>query len=154
MSEAAVIIPNWNGKIWLKDCLDALRRQTCRDFSVVLVDNGSEDGSAAFVREHYPEVELICLEENTGFCHAVNEGIRRSDAPYVILLNNDTIPGADFTLELIRSIKEHPDAAACQAKMLQMNDPMKIDNAGDYYCALGWAFARGRGKDRDRKSVV
>ena len=148
MSEAAVIIPNWNGKIWLKGCLDALRRQTWRDFSVFLIDNGSEDGSARFVREQYPEVNLICLEENTGFCHAVNEGIQKSSEPFVILLNNDTVPGAGFIGELVRAMKAHPDAFACQAKMLQMDEPRKIDDAGDFYCALGWAFARGRGRDR------
>ena len=149
MSEAAVIIPNWNGKIWLKDCLDALRRQTCRDFSVFLIDNGSGDGSVGFVREQYPEVNLICLEENTGFCHAVNEGIRKSTEPFVILLNNDTVPGSGFTGELIRAMESHPDAFACQAKMLRMDEPRKIDDAGDFYCALGWAFARGRGRDRN-----
>ena len=149
MSEAAVIIPNWNGKIWLKDCLDALRRQTCRDFSVFLIDNGSGDGSVGFVREQYPEVNLICLEENTGFCHAVNEGIRKSTEPFVIFLNNDTVPGIGFTAELIRAMEAHPDAFACQAKMLRMDEPRKIDDAGDFYCSLGWAFARGRGRDRN-----
>ena len=148
MSEAAVIIPNWNGKIWLKGCLDALRRQTYRDFSVYLIDNGSGDGSVEFVREQYPEVNLTCLKENTGFCHAVNEGIRKSSEPFVILLNNDTVPGSGFTGELVRAIKARPDAFACQAKMLQMDEPGKIDDAGDFYCALGWAFARGRGRDR------
>ena len=64
MCEVSVIIPNFNGKQYLKNCLDAMKRQVYRDFEVILVDNGSKDGSADYVREHYPEVRVLTLQEN------------------------------------------------------------------------------------------
>ena len=147
MYEVSVIIPNFNGKKYLKDCLDSMRKQDCENFEVILVDNGSEDGSTDYVREVYPEVQVIALKENTGFCTAVNTGIKVSTGSYVILLNNDTIAEPSFVSSLLKSMKRHQRAFSCQAKMIQMQDHGKMDDAGNYYCAFGWAFA-------DRKSVV
>ena len=146
MCEVSVIIPNFNGKQYLKNCLDAMKRQVYRDFEVILVDNGSEDGSADYVREHYPEVHVLTLQENKGFCGGVNAGIKASKSPYVVLLNNDTIAEKYFLKNLVSFMKEHPGIFSCQAKMLKLQDRDRIDDAGNYYCALGWAFADGKGK--------
>lgn len=150
MYEVSVIIPNFNGKQYLKNCLDAMKRQVYRDFEVILVDNGSEDGSADYVREHYPEVHVVTLQENRGFCGGVNAGIQASESPYVVLLNNDTIAEKYFLKNLVSFMKEHPGTFSCQAKMLKLQDRDKIDDAGNYYCALGWAFADGKGKPETR----
>lgn len=144
--KATVVIPNYNGIGYLKACLDSLRQQSRQDFQVIFIDNGSEDGSVAYVESHYPEVQIYRFEENRGFCAAVNEGIRMSDTPYVILLNNDTICEMDFVSELIRAMEELPDSFSCASCMVKMQDETIIDNAGDYYCALGWAYALGKGK--------
>lgn len=144
--EATVVIPNYNGIKYLKGCLDSLREQSRHDFKVLLIDNGSQDGSASFVESHYPEVELVCFSENRGFCGAVNEGIRRADTPYVILLNNDTVCDQEFVAELIAAIDEMPHCFSCASQMVKMQDSGIIDNAGDYYCALGWAYAYGKDK--------
>lgn len=112
-----------------------------------MIDNGSTDLSADIVEEKYPEVTLIRLQENTGFCGAVNLGIRESEGmDYVILLNNDTKVLPDFVKELVRAMDRKKDAFSCQAKMLRMCEPGKMDDAGDLYCAFGWAFARGKGR--------
>lgn len=148
MNRAVVIIPNYNGLSWLEACLKSLERQTVRDFTTLLVDNGSTDGSVAYVREHFPQVKLLCLEENTGFAGAVNAGIRAGEEPYVILLNNDTRAASAFVEELIRAIEQKENIFSCSARMLSMGEPDKIDDAGDLLCALGWAFARGKGKDQ------
>lgn len=150
MYEVSVIIPNFNGKQYLKNCLDAMKRQVYRDFEVILVDNGSEDGSADYVREHYPEVHVLTLQENRGFCGGVNAGIQASESPYVVLLNNDTIAEKYFLKNLVSFMKEHPGTFSCQAKMLKLQDRDKIDDAGNYYCALGWTFADGKGKPETR----
>ena len=76
MPEISVIIPNYNGIRFLPGVLDSLQRQTFRDFETILVDNGSGDGSTDFVREKYPEVQLLELSENTGFARAANLGIQ------------------------------------------------------------------------------
>ena len=152
MKKAAVIIPNWNGMRYIGGCLDSLRAQAYTDFQVYVIDNGSTDGSQDYIREHYPEAALKCLPENTGFCHAVNEGIRMSSEPFVILLNNDTKADPGMVGELVRAAAESPGTFSCQAKMLSMAEPGIIDDAGDAFCALGWAFATGRGRPASHAS--
>ena len=149
MFEVSVIIPNFNGKKYLKDCLDALLVQDFPSFEIVVVDNGSKDGSVTYLKKNYPQVRIIALKENTGFCGAVNAGIHTSNAEYILLLNNDTIVQEGFIKALVQAIKKSPDIFSCQAKMLQMHDKGKIDDAGNYYCALGWAFADGKGKPEE-----
>ncbi|MCD7884591.1 MAG: glycosyltransferase [Lachnospiraceae bacterium] len=164
MQIVTIVIPNLNGKDYLGPCLTSLTRQSRQDFSVILIDNGSEDGSADFVSANYPEVRIHRFERNEGFCRAVNEGIRMADTPYVILLNNDTVCEDTFVEELVCAMERswgsgkqkntEKDCAAkvfsCAAKMVQMRDPARMDNAGDYYCALGWAYALGKGKPADQ----
>jgi GT2 family glycosyltransferase len=128
------------------DCLDSLKKQTMSDLQIMVVDNGSEDGSCQLLEERYPEVELVQMGTNTGFCGAVNEGIRRSKAPYVLLLNNDTESEATFVQELYNAIQKDENIFSCSGKMIQYFERDIMDDAGDYYCALGWAFAYGKGK--------
>ena len=145
--EVSVIIPNFNGIAFLDSVLGSLEGQTARNFEVIFVDNGSTDGSCSFVAGSYPWVHIIELTENFGFCRAVNEGIRAAKAPYVLLLNNDTEIAEDFVEQMLAAIRRHKDAFSCAARMVQYHDRDKIDDAGNYYCALGWSFARGKGKD-------
>ncbi len=147
MQEVSVIIPNYNGIAYLDGVLASLERQTCRDFETILVDNGSADGSVAFVTGNYPWVHIVELPENFGFSRAVNEGIYASRTPYVLLLNNDTEVEPDFVEEMLRCIRRHENAFSCSARMIRFHQRDRIDDAGNYYCALGWAFARGKGKD-------
>lgn len=152
MKMLTVIIPNYNGKKHLDGCLRSLRRQSFKDFSVTVVDNGSEDGSAAFLREKFPEVRVIELSENTGFANAVNVGIKDSDSRYVFLLNNDTMCDEKAVESLVRVMEKKKKLFSAQAKLLQMKDPKKIDDSGDLYCALGWAFSPGRDQDAGKFS--
>lgn len=146
MVEASVVIPNLNGMKYLKNCLESLGRQSFGEFEIIMVDNGSKDESVSFVKEQYPQVRMIELDRNYGFCHAVNVGIKASTAPYVILLNNDIEADEAFIAELIAGIKRYPGCFSGAAKMIQLHDKSKIDSAGDFYCALGWAFASGKDK--------
>lgn len=150
MLKVTVIIPNFNGLSYLDTCLGALEKQTCREFRTILVDNGSSDGSAAWTREHYPWVDCIELSENTGFCGAVNIGIQSSDTPFVLLLNNDTEVEKDFVEQMVLGIKRHGEAFSCSARIIQYHDRTKLDDAGNYYCALGWAYARGKGQPPEK----
>ena len=145
--EVSVVIPNYNGIAFLDSVLASLEGQTLNNFEVILVDNGSTDGSCSFVTANYPWVHLIELSENFGFCGAVNAGIRAAKAPYVLLLNNDTEVKEDFVEEMLAAIRRHKNAFSCGARMVQYHDRDKLDDVGNYYCALGWSFARGRGKD-------
>lgn len=142
MRDVTVIIPNYNGIKYIRDCLDSLRAQTM-PVDIIVVDNASTDGSVQVIRE-YEDVELVEFSENFGFCRAVNEGIRRTKTEYLILLNNDTKASLDFVKEMYAVIKKHPGTFSVAAKMMQMYAPDRIDSAGDLYCALGWAFSLGK----------
>ncbi len=148
MVKVTVVIPNYNGIKFLEGCLDSVLNQEPEtpEYEVLVVDNGSADESVEFLRERYPGVKVETLSENTGFCHAVNVGIRLSASPYVILLNNDTKVKEGFIKNLYYSIENRPKAFSVSAMMLMWDKPELVDDAGDRYCALGWAYARGKGK--------
>ncbi|MBO4373671.1 MAG: glycosyltransferase family 2 protein [Lachnospiraceae bacterium] len=150
MSTVSIIIPNYNGGEYIRGCLDSLKEQDFDDLEILVVDNCSTDGSADIVKNEYPEITLKLLSENFGFSRAVNEGLKLSEAPYVILLNNDTRVEKDFVSRLFEAVSGDERIFSASAKMLQMSNPDRIDGAGDLYCALGWAFARGKGKKRTR----
>ncbi len=139
----SVIIPNWNGRHHLEECLGALRRQTFSDHEVILVDNGSTDGSQAFTREAYPEVRLVELGQNRGFTGACNAGFAASRGEIVCLLNNDT-EADDRWLEVIQdTFDRHPQAGAVATKMLLYDRRDHFHSAGDYYRVNGLPGNRG-----------
>ena len=144
--QVSVIIPNFNGRNYLKDCLNSLNQQHFQDFEIILVDNASTDDSLSLARELCPEIKTIVLSENFGFCRAVNEGIRASKTPFVLLLNNDTVVDPDFVGALYEAIRGKEKVFSCASQMRKLTDPSKMDDGGDFYCALGWAFARGKDK--------
>ncbi|MCD7738275.1 MAG: glycosyltransferase family 2 protein [Lachnospiraceae bacterium] len=144
-----IIIPNYNGLHYLGDCLDAILPQAEEeDRHVLVVDNGSTDGSVEFLRT-YPGIETLFLPDNTGFCGAVNAGIRHSHTRYVILLNNDTKVRPGYVQALIDGMEQDGKLFSISAQMLMMHSPDRIDNAGDLYTALGYAKGRGIGKPAD-----
>lgn len=145
MELVTVVIVNWNGKRFLKECLEALRNQTFQNFSVIVVDNGSTDGSARFVAQNYPEVKVVCFSDNIGFSAANNAVINNLRTEYVALLNNDTVPDCSWLGELIKALEEHCEAGIAASKMCFFDRPEVIDRAGDAYTKAGAGLLRGRG---------
>lgn len=139
----SVIIPHWNGKQHLEVCLDALRRQTFADHEVILVDNGSTDGSADYAREYFPEVHLIELGENRGFTGACNAGYHASRGEFVCLLNNDTEADPGWLVAIVAAFDEYPQAGAVATKMLLFDRRDHFHSAGDYYRVDGIPGNRG-----------
>ncbi len=146
MSKVSIVIPNYNGEKCLRECLASLKKQDYRDFDVIVVDNCSEDASLQVIGESEGELllEVIPLDNNYGFAKAVNDGIKASGSEYVILLNNDAVAGRHMVGALVNRLEKEPDVFSAQAMMLQYNNRKLIDSAGDYFCVLGWGFARGR----------
>ncbi len=146
--DITIIIPNWNGRHWLADCLEGLEQQTYRQFETVIVDNGSSDGSVEWIRQHAPHVRLIENVNNTGFAAAANAGIAVSEAPLVALLNNDTVPSPSWLEALVSALGSNAadrvgSVASC---MVHYDDPKTIENAGDQVTWQGEALKRGRGR--------
>ena len=127
----SVIIPNWNGKHHLEECLSSLYKQSFEDFEIVLVDNGSNDGSVEFVSSKYPMVRIVALTENVGFAAGVNRGIESAHGDYIVLLNNDTEVEQHWLKNLALAVKENPDVWIYASKLLNYYDRKIIDTAGD-----------------------
>ena len=144
-SQVSIVIPNYNGMAFMEACMQAVLRDAPKA-ELIVVDNASKDGSLEYTREHFPEVRVLAMDQNYGFARAVNEGIRAATRPYVILLNNDTEVEPGFTDALVGALEADVRAFSAQAKLIQLQDPLKLDDAGNFYCALGWAFARGKDK--------
>lgn len=145
----SIIIPNYNGLRFLRKCLSSLAQQTFSDFEIVIVDNGSSDGSIDFITKHCPEVRLLALPQNTGFSKAANIGIRSSNTPYIMLLNNDTALAPDCIEHLMHCIEDVPYAFSAGARIVKASSSGLIDTGGDYYNIFGYAFCRGQGLKTD-----
>jgi GT2 family glycosyltransferase len=145
MNGLTVIVPNYNGKKFLKNCFESIEKQN-NILEVVIIDNGSDDGSVEFIKENYPEYILIENRENLGFSKAVNQGIKRSNAEYCFLLNNDVELESDCTTNLLKCIEKDENIFAVASKMVQFKDRNMLDDAGDEYTILGWTKKVGEGK--------
>jgi len=147
MSEQVrIIVVNWNGRTFLEDCLQSLRRQTYRSFSITLVDNGSTDGSVEFVSGRFPEVRVIALRENQGFAGANNCALKDLTTPYAALLNNDAVADPRWLESLFEALEQTKEAGFAASKMLCCDRPEAIDRCGDGYTRAGAALLRGRGE--------
>ena len=127
----SIVIPTWNGAHLLELALGSLRRQELQDFEIIVVDNGSVDGTRNFLQEHHPEVQFIPFEENRGFAAAVNAGIQAAAGDIVVLMNNDTEAYPDWLSELSRALAANPDVAFCASRVVRYDDRSVIDSAGD-----------------------
>ena len=145
MHDLTVIIPNFNGKHILKKCIDSLNNQNC-SIKIIIVDNASEDGSAEYIAEKYPEILLIQNKTNLGFSKAVNQGIKYSNTDYFLLINNDVVLESNCIINLIKCINKDKNIFAVASKMIQYDDKSKLDDAGDEYTLLGWTKKVGEGK--------
>lgn len=140
---ASVIIPNWNGKYLLEDCLVSLVKQNIEEFEIILVDNASTDGSLEYVAEKFPGVKVIKLEKNFGFARAINEGVKVSKVEYVVFLNNDTKVEKDWLKNLINCVNKHPEVISVNSKLLNYYYRKIIDGVGIQINEVGQARSIG-----------
>jgi GT2 family glycosyltransferase len=144
MPKMSVIIANWNGKHLLKDCLDALSRQTYRDFETIFVDNGSNDGSADYVSSQFPEVKLLRLADNRGFTGANIAGYEQAAGELIVLLNNDTEADPHWLEEIHRAAQVYEKAGSFASKMMYFDDRNRIENCGFDLGIAGTTLDLGR----------
>lgn len=150
--KASIIIPNINGAGWLRDSIESVWAQTEQDFELIIIDNGSTDESLEIARSYRgrPNYTLIENKTNTGFSHAVNQGIAIGKGEYMVLFNNDAFAEPDWLAELIRTADADPRIFAVSSLMLRYYEPELADDAGDYVTLLGFACKRGDGLKASR----
>jgi GT2 family glycosyltransferase len=142
-----VVIPNWNGADELAACLDSLLDQSVKAH-IIVVDNGSVDGSLALLETKYPQVELIKHLVNKGYAGGVNPGFLRAielKTPYVAAFNNDAVADKNWLKQLVEHLDTHPETGAAACKLLSA-DGTHLDSTGDYYTTWGLPYPRGRGE--------
>jgi GT2 family glycosyltransferase len=141
----SVVVLNWNGRNLLEECLDSVLAQTFRSFEVIIVDNGSTDGSVEFLRAGYGDrIRLISLDENLGYGGGNNRGIEVANGTWVVFLNNDTQTDPRWLEEISAAACRHPDAAIFACKILNYFRRDEIDNVGHLLYPDG--INRGRGR--------
>jgi GT2 family glycosyltransferase len=143
----SVVVVNWNSREDLRACLSSLRAQTHRELELIVVDNGSTDGSADMVAAEFPEARLLRQSENLGFAEACNRGIDLSRGAWVAMLNNDTVADRDWALELVKAAETaEPDCGMLQSLLLFQDRPDTINSTGIELTRSGG------GRDRDAGS--
>jgi len=148
--DVSIIIPNYNGEKYIANCLDSLSDQSfdaIGNSEIIVVDDCSSDNSVSIIK-NFQNTKLIENSINSGFARSVNQGIRASTGKYCLLLNNDVVVDRDFVKNLYDHINKNPRVFSVSSKMIRYYERDKLDDAGDFYNILGWAYKRGDGKSR------
>lgn len=143
----SVIIPNYNGLKYLKNCLNSLKNENKLFLEIIIVENGSNDGSAEYLNKLKDQsIKVIYNKKNLGFAKAVNQGINESNSEYVCLLNNDVEIANNFFSNLLNCIENDSKIFSVSSKMLQHDNRNLIDDAGDEYNLFAWSKKIANGK--------
>ena len=147
------VVVNWNGRVHLNKCLSSLLTQTYTPQDIILVDNGSTDGSADYVEAQFPSVKVMRLPVNTGFAAANNLAIRQSSGAHVALLNNDAYAEPDWLTRLVEAAESDPRVGMCASKMVFAHQPDVLNSTGICVDRAGIAWDRRGGEaDDDRET--
>ena len=126
----SIIIVNYDGISLLQDCFESLKKVTYPNLEIILVDNGSSDGSVDFIKQNYPDTTILELGKNLGFAFPNNQGARKSKGAYLLFLNNDTIVSPNFVSELVEVMESDKEIGIAQSLLLTKEG--EIDSSGDF----------------------
>jgi GT2 family glycosyltransferase len=143
VTNVTVIVVNFNGGFLLRRCIAALAAQTVRSFEVVLVDNGSTDGSLEALGELSSNVRMIRTGRNLGFAAANNVGLRESRSEWVALVNPDAFPAPDWLQRMLDVAGRRPEFDSFASRTVLADRPDLLDGAGDVYHVSGLFWRRG-----------
>lgn len=137
----AIVLVTYNAEHCIRQCLESLIRQSFRDFSLIVIDNGSTDGTLSLIEKDFPNLRLIKRRENQGFSKAYNNGIAWAvNCDYVLCLNQDAFLESDYLAELVSFSDKTPEAACVSGKLLRYNSV--IDEPTTIIDSLGLGIRR------------
>lgn len=143
----SIIIPNYNGKIHLEECLNSLQRIESDDYEIVFVDNASEDGSVEFVKDNFPGIKILQLEKNYGFAEGCNLGVEKAQGDYIVFLNNDTKVDAHWLKELLVAKETYGENHIYSSKVLFYDEPGTLNTIGGMITPMGSGLDMNFGKE-------
>jgi GT2 family glycosyltransferase len=149
----SIVIPTHNGLHHLQRCLPSVRRHAPPGTQIVVVDDASTDGTVDWVRQKSPEIDLVALSANQGFCRAGNAGLEHARGDVIELLNNDTEVCSGWAQAALADFADSTIGSVAPL-VLRMNDPDRIDSCGQDYHLCGWAIARGYGQRLQPKHLI
>lgn len=138
--KVSFLIANWNGGPQLAGCLTSIRSQTLSDYEVIVVDNGSTDGSAAPEDFSTPDWQLVTFDSNQGFAKANNAAYLLSRGEFIALVNNDVILDKEWAERMVAALSGKPKAGSAACRLLQKNHPERLDSAGMEFVPCGTVF--------------
>lgn len=139
----SLIILNWNGKKWLKSCLPTVEKISYKPLEVIVVNNGSTDDSAEFLRENFPKVKIVVIKKNVGYAKGNNIGVSKARGKYVVLMNNDTKVTPNFLNPLVALLEKDPSVGAVQPQMRSLIHPKLLDSVVSYLTNTGFMYHFG-----------
>lgn len=148
MQKVSIVVLNWNGKKFLKNCLDSLGELIYPAVEIIVVDNNSTDGSQEFIKINYKKVVLIENKENYGFAKGNNIGFKASTGDYILILNNDTVVTPNFLSPLIKDFKNDSRIACLQPQIRLSKNKQLLDGVGAFITFTGFLYHFGYLKDR------
>jgi GT2 family glycosyltransferase len=140
------IVLTYDGRALLDVVLPSLAAQSEPAREVIVVDNGSTDGTSQWLRSQWPQVKVLALPTNIGVAAALNQGVAQAGGEYVALLNNDLELAGDWLAEMVAGLQRHPDAASVACKLRSYRDRERLDGTGDVLTRRLVAFRRGGGE--------
>jgi len=140
----SVVIPNFNGAFYLEECLRSLLRQSVPGAEIIVVDDGSRDGSIDIARRVAPQAVVLAHSRNLGFAAAANTGIRTARGDWIAILNNDTEVAETWMAECLQAIECHPDASFLACRILDYKQRDRLYSAGDCFLRAGVGYRRGQ----------
>ncbi len=151
MPLVSIIIVNYNGKSLLEECLATLMKIDYKNYEIILVDNNSTDTSVEYVKNTYPSITIIKLNDNYGFAEPNNIGAKNTKGEFLLFLNNDTKVSPNFIGEMVKEFEHDPNIAICQSLLLKPNGD--IDSSGDFIDNIGRAYS-SRIKENEVKKIL
>jgi len=148
----SIIIINWNGKEHLKKCIPSVLENSYKNFEIIIVDNGSTDGSLQYVGDKFPKTVIIRNKTNLGFAQANNQGVNKSRGEMILFLNNDTVVTKNFLTDLVTKLNSDKEIGACQPKILLLEKKDRLDSIGSFLTNTGFLYHYGF-EARDAKKL-
>lgn len=151
MPEISIVIVTWNSELFIEDCLRSILKQIYKNWELIIVDNGSSDGTVDYIKRIYPEVILIRNRNNLGFCQANNQGINLAKGRYVFVLNSDVILADNFLEQMKTALDDSEKDIGMVGPKIMQSDGKTIYSTGLFISRSRRFYNRGEGEVDEKK---